>query len=472
MFDQHRQHAAALGLVMPDWAESVHYLRELPKPTVHERLRAAKASGRLLVQPRCGVGDHARMRSLLLGLQTQAAPDVATLTIDAHTRLKRFEVAARVMREDPAQLNGYPLVAHGWQRGRELNEAVHAPVQVRHGSPDPRLLFEVALASGFSAFEGGGIGYNIPYCKDVALADSLAWWREVDSLCGELALGGVLVDREFFGTLTAVLMPPAIQLATALIEAMLAAACGVRCLSIAVCQTGHLVQDVAMLRAVPRLAERFLPAQAADVFAVLHQFMGAFPSQRQDSDALILRGALVAKAGGAVKTINKTFQEAMGVPSLEANVSGILLSKAANSWILDLMGIDQGQVAEERHWIEREVDELLAPVLDSSDLLRATCAAFASGRLDVPFSASRGARAEVIPMRAPDGSIRIFDFGRLPLSAEVKQRHRGQLGAVADDAVFNKLEADIGWFCRNNDWLDVVPAEASAQRALGVSQQE
>jgi methylaspartate mutase epsilon subunit len=469
MFEQHRQHARALDLAMPDWPESVRHLRELPKGTVHERLRAAKSSGRLLVQPRCGVGEHTRMRALLQGLETQAKPDVATITIDAHTRLKRFEVAARVMREEPAQLNGYPLVAHGWQRGRELNHAVQAPVQIRHGSPDPRLLFEVAVASGFSAFEGGGIGYNIPYCKDVALADSLAWWREVDLLCGELARAGVVVDRELFGTLTAVLMPPSIQLTMALLEAMLAAQSGVRCLSIALCQTGHLVQDVAMLRAVPVLARRYLPQHEADVFAVLHQFMGAFPRQRQDSDALILRGALVAKAGGAVKTINKTHQESMGVPTLEANVSGILLSKAANSWILDLMGIDSGAVQEELADIVQEVEQLLAPVLEGADLLHSVCSAFAAGQLDVPFSASRGARAEVVPMRAPDGAIRIFDFGQLPLSDAVKQRHRQQLGTVADDAVFRKLEADIAWFCRSGQWLE---AEADATPALSFNRQE
>jgi methylaspartate mutase epsilon subunit len=436
---------------------------------VHERLRAAKSSGRLLVQPRCGVGEHARMRSLLVGPDSRARPDVATITIDAHTRLKRFEVAARVMREEPAQLNGYPLVAHGWQRGRELNHAVQAPVQVRHGSPDPRLLFEVAVASGFSAFEGGGIGYNIPYCKDVALADSLAWWREVDELCGELAKAGVVVDREFFGTLTAVLMPPSIQLAMALLEAMLAARSGVRCLSIALCQTGHLVQDVAMLRAVPPLARRYLAQHEAEVFAVLHQFMGAFPHQRQDSDALILRGALVAKAGGAVKTINKTYQESMGVPTLEANASGILLSKAANSWILDLMGIDDAAVQQELADIVEEVEQLLAPALDAPDLLQGVCAAFSQGYLDVPFSASRSARAEVIPMRAGDGAIRIFDFGRLPFSHTVKQRHQRQLGAVADDAVFRKLESDIAWFCRSGEWLD---AQTESPPALSFSDQE
>lgn len=455
MFNQHRQFEAALGLEQPDPQEVLAYLKQLPKSTVYARLNAARKSGRLLVQPRCGVGDHHAMIKLVSSLEQLASPDVATATIDAHTRLKRFEVAARVARTEPQQLNGYPLVAHGWRRGRELNEAVLAPVQIRHGSPDPRLLFEVAVAAGFTAFEGGGIGYNIPYCKDVSLLDSLSWWREVDAHCGELAAQGIIVDREFFGTLTAVLMPPSIQLAMALLEAMLAYESGVRCLSIAVCQTGHTLQDIAMLRAIPRLAQRYLPAAASYVFPVLHQFMGAFPEQRQDSDALILRGAMVAKAGGAVKTINKTYQESQGVPTLEANVSGILLSKAANSWILDLIDVGEAQIEEALDWLLQEVDAILAPVMDGTNLMASICAAFASGRLDVPFSASRYAKAQVMPMRADNGAIRYFDWGKLNMPDHVRRRNDVQLGHITQNDVFQRLEADIMWFCRKRSIEDI-----------------
>lgn len=452
MFSQHREYAGLLRLEQPDPDEVIAYLRQLPKSTVFDRLQEAKRTGRLLVQPRCGVGEHSAMVKLVSDLELLAAPDIATTTIDAHTRLKRFEVAARVARDEPQQLNGYPMVAHGWRRGRELNEALQAPVQVRHGSPDPRLLFEVALAGGYTAFEGGGIGYNIPYCKDVSLHDSLSWWREVDAQCGALVRHGIVVDREFFGTLTAVLMPPSIQLAVALLEAMLAYESGVRCLSIAVCQTGHTLQDMAMLRAIPRLAARYLPAARDYVFPVLHQFMGPFPMERHDSDALILRGSIVAKAGGAVKTINKTYQESLGVPTLDANVSGILLSKAANSWIMDLIDVSAEQVDAELQWILEEVDAILAPVLDGADLLKSICAAFSSGRLDVPFSASRYAKAQVMPMRASDGAIRIFDFGKLNVPDHLRRRHDLHLGQVPDDDVFQRLESDIMWFCRQLRW--------------------
>lgn len=54
----------------------------------------------------------------------------------------------------------------------------------------------------------GGIGYNLPYSKNVSLSDSLFAWNQVDATCGVLAEAGVVIDRELFGTLTAVLIPP------------------------------------------------------------------------------------------------------------------------------------------------------------------------------------------------------------------------------------------------------------------------
>jgi methylaspartate mutase epsilon subunit len=159
---------------------------------------------------------------------------------------------------------------------------------------------------------------------------------------------------------------------------------------------------------------------------------------------------MVAKAGGATKTINKTHQEAFGVPTLDANVSGILLSKAANSWILDLVDVAGERVDEEIDWLLDEVSALLEPVLCGPDLLQSVCAGFAAGHLDVPFSASRHARALVVPMRSRDGTIRIFDFGQLPMPERIRRRHLKQLADVTEGDVFNKLEADIMWFCRSS----------------------
>jgi methylaspartate mutase epsilon subunit len=436
--------ATAEGL--PSWAETVGNLRDSAAPTAVAALRAARRAGRPIVQPRCGVGGHDAMIDLLHRL-APAGPGMLTVTIDSFTRLKQFDHAARVLRESPGDLNGYPLVAHGWQRGRELVAAVDVPLEVRHGSPDPRDLFAVSLAAGFTSFEGGGIGYNVPYCKDVPLATSMECWRQVDAACGRLAEAGVVVDRELFGTLTAVLVPPSISLAATLLEARAAAAEGVRCLSIAYPQGGEVHQDVAALRSIRELAARYLPAHV-EVFPVLHEFMGVFPRERATADALILYGGLVARLGGADKVINKTNQEAYGIPDAAANAAGIHTALLGGSPMLDFVRLDADRVDEEAHWLQREVAELVDPVLGGGDLPHAVAEAFRAGRLDVPFSASVHARSEVVPGRDRTGAIRYREVGNLPFSAEVRRRNARLLerGTADPRRFIETVGADIDYF--------------------------
>ncbi|MFC8511246.1 methylaspartate mutase [Streptomyces sp. NPDC057411] len=443
-------HPDTASAPLPTPAESAAYIRALGKPTAAEVLDRCKAQGRVAIQPRCGVGGHEEMKALLATLEAEAAPDILTLTIDSHTRLLRFEEALRTLNLRPADLNGYPMVAHGWRRGRELNELVAAPLEIRHGSPDARTLFDVSVASGITSFEGGGISYNLPYSKAVPLAESLGAWQDVDRRCGELAEHGVVVDRELFGTLTAVLVPPSISLAVSVLEAVLAARAGVRCISVAYPQGGHLAQDVAALRAIPVLAARYLPPDVT-VHAVLHEFMGVFPRDRGNAEDLIFYGALVARLGGASKLITKTHQEAYGIPDTTANVEGLRLADRANSPLLDFIRVDEAQVGRELEWILAEVADLVEPLLAQPDLIGAIVEAFAEGRLDIPFSASRYARSDLIPRRDRSGAIRYLSTGALPFSAAHVARNTELLHAVdgpdpALDALMRGLTGDINHF--------------------------
>lgn len=429
----------------PDLEESLAYIRSLAKPTAAALLERAAAAGRTLVQPRCGVGGHEAMRGLLTGLESEAAPDLLTITVDSHTRLLRLRAAAHALRNDPGQLNGYPLVTHGWRRGRELNESVRAPLQVRHGSPDPRLLFGTSIAAGVTSFEGGGIGYNVPYAKDVPIAASLRAWQRTDRIAGEITAAGVAVDREFFGSLTGVLVPPAIALAVALLEAVLAAAEGVRCLLIAYPQGGHPWQDLAALRAIRRLAGRYV--SELPVYPVLHEFMGVFPADRARALCLISYGGLIAEAGGATKVVTKSPAEATGIPGLQANADGIKATRAGMGLAASWDAIEEDAVAEEADVIERQVHELVDPLLDGSRLADSISRAFDDGRLDVPFAASRFARSAVVPCRDADGGIRFAEFGNLPFSAHVRRLNDARLrGRTVGSSFAKQLVSDISYF--------------------------
>ncbi len=145
------------------------------------RLIQAKEQGITLAQPRAGVADLASHRELLQFLQDEGGADLLPTTIDSYTRQNRYEEAERGLAESVAEgrslLNGFPAVNHGVHNCRRLIEGLAVPVQVRHGTPDARLLAEITLAAGFTAYEGGGLSYNIPYAKRVPLEQSIRDWR-------------------------------------------------------------------------------------------------------------------------------------------------------------------------------------------------------------------------------------------------------------------------------------------------------
>lgn len=427
---------------LPPVEDSVAFAVSLPTPSVAERLARAASSGEVLLQPRCGVGDHVGMLALLRRLEAEGEADVLSVTIDSHTRLGRFDVADAVRRRDPGDLNGYPLVSHGWRRGRELALATGRPLEVRHGSPVAERLFATSVASGITSFEGGGISYNVPYAKDVPLRRSLESWQRVDRTCGELAEQGLVVDRELFGTLTAVLVPPAISLAVSVLEAVLAARAGVRCVSVAYPQSGHALQDVAALRAIPVLAERYVPGVV--VHPVLHQFMGQFPRVREHAARVIVEGAVVGRLGGARKIVVKSVDEAHGRPGPAALVEGLRLARQGLAVPADPAGADDAEVATELGHVVREVGELVDDLVGATDLVGAVVDAAADGRLDVPFSPSTSCAGAVLPARDERGGVWIRDFGRLPVSAQTRARHAEALrSSSAVGAVSTLVDRDV-----------------------------
>ncbi|WP_323122583.1 hypothetical protein [Burkholderia alba] len=431
---------------VPPVDEIVRYLTQLSRPTMAQRLAEADRSGVALIQPRSGVGSQRQMIALLDVLNRPDTADCLTLTIDSHTRLLKFDTAKRLLAHAPEQLNGYPLVAHGYRAVRELTERYDRPIQVRHGSPDGRRLFVESVAGGIQSYEGGGISYNLPYCRNVPLEVSLRAWQEIDEACGALEAAGCAIDREFFGSLSAVLMPPSISLAVIFLEAVLAARAGCRCLSLAYPQSGNIIQDVAALRSIRELAGDYLGADV-NVYPVLHEFMGVFPQDVERAQTLILFGGLTARLGRATKIINKTSQEAIGIPDAEVNAEGIRRTRLAYEAYFSFVDVPRERVEEETYWVQRETRELLDPVLSEPDLIAAIVDAFHDGRLDIPFPSNREALGRITPVRDGDIAIRFADTGKLPFSPEVKARHKAKCKQSASNApIFKRVRDSIMYF--------------------------
>lgn len=417
--------------------EAIKYQQAIPEgKRFAKAMSDAKAQHTLLVQPRAGVAlveEHIR---LLKYLETEGGADLLPTTIDAYTRQNRYQEAAKGIEKSTtsgvSMLNGFPAVNHGVEQCRHVTESVSKPVQIRHGTPDARLLAEIALAGGFTSFEGGGISYNIPYVKNVPLRKTLTDWQYVDRLCGYYGEHGVAINREPFGPLTGTLVPPCISHSIGILEGILALEQGVKSITLGYGQGGNMVQDIAAMLSLKCLADRFFREAGFNNFeltTVFHQWMGGFPVDESKAFGVICWGTVVACLAEADKIIVKTPHEAMGIPTKEANAQGLKATKQVINMLGEQRYLDIAAVEKEKSVIDREVGCILKKVfeLGKGDVKEGAAAAFEAGVLDVAFAPSVQCCGKILPMRDNEGYIRLFNHAAIPFDNDLAAYHRERL---------------------------------------------
>jgi len=423
-----------------DLDEAVEFHKSLPpKKIFSNKLKNAKKQNVTLIQPRAGVALVREHIELLTYLQDKGEADLLPTTIDSYTRQNRYKEAEdgieESVRQGKSMLNGFPAVNHGVDSCRSLIQNLNIPVQIRHGTPDARLLTEISYAGGFTSYEGGGISYNIPYAKNVTLETTICDWQYVDRLTGLYEEMGVSINREPFGPLTGTLVPPCISHAVAIIESLLAAEQGVKNITVGYGQCGNLVQDVSAIRTLEELTEFYLKEQGYDdviVTTVLHQFMGGFPPDEAKAFGVISWGSAAGALAKATKIIVKTPHEAMGIPTMEANAQGLRCTKQLISMLTD-QRLDNPHVDEEKRIITAETRCILDKCfeLGEGDIAKGTVRAFQAGVLDIPFAPSKFNAGKMLPARDNEGAVRIFALGELPLNKELKDFHSEKINERA-----------------------------------------
>jgi len=451
--DRQRQqviaHPLARGL-SPD--EVGRFLAQLPARRFPSVVYADRGQVPL-IQPRGGVplfDDQLRLTQALDG----AGADFIPLTIDSCTRHNQYDTAAQLLRrseeEGRSLLNGYPLVCHGHELTRQLYTGLDKPVSLRHGTPDARLLVEVAIASGIVEIEGGGLCYCLPYSEGFPLDRALLHWQYVDRVCALYSTPERPIHRESFGPLSATLVPPAIAVAIEIIEALLAAEQGVLSFAVSFGQTGSFIQDVATARVLRRLAREYLDEfgfQTMQLRLVYHQWMGQFPMQRERAAALIAGSALVAGVIGADKIVVKTVDEALGVPRAEVNAEAVDMVRYVLRSFSSPETVDSPAIAFEAALIESEVRSILGAIfaLSGEAFWESVYRGFQLGYLDLPFSPHADNANRLISMRDTNGSIRIADAGSVPISAADAATERRLLESrtARGEKTYQQMLADI-----------------------------
>ena len=420
-----------------DLDKAVEYLKSIPahKNFAIKLANAKKNGQRTLVQPRAGVPVIAKHIELLEHLEASGA-DFLPSTIDSYTRQNRYLEAEKgieeSIKEHRAMLNGFPAVNHGVEGCRQVLDAINVPLQARHGTPDSRLLAEIIHAAGWTSNEGGAISYNVPYAKSVSIEDTIKYWQYCDRLVGYYEERGVSINREPFGPLTGTLVPPSISNTIGIIEALLAAEQGVKNITVGYGMGGNVIQDVAAIRTLQSQTDEYLKKYGYNdviVTTVFHQWMGGFPADEAEALGLISMSSTVAALSGATKMITKTPHESVGIPTKEANGTGIKASKIVTRLLQDQKMFDSKELLDEIAQIKKEVNCLMDCILKigDGDLAVGTVKAFEQGLIDVPFAPSKFNAGLILPARDNEGYIRILEFGKLGFTDDIKEYHRKKI---------------------------------------------
>lgn len=420
-----------------NFEEAVEYQKSIaPEKRFGNELAKAVENRCTLIQPRAGVALHNEHIELLQYLEEEGEADLLPTTVDSYTRLNRYheaETGIEKSRETHrSMLNGFPIVNYGVNICRIVTSALKKPVQVRHGTPDARLLTEISIAGGFTSFEGGGISYNVPYSKNHSIEKTIAYWQYTDRLVGLYEEAGVSINREPFGPLTGTLIPACISNSVAVIEALLAAEQGVKDITVGYGQCGNLIQDIAALRSLIVVTREYLDKfgyKDVRITTVFHQWMGGFPQDEAKAFGVISWGAAAAALAKATKVIVKTPHEAMGVPTKEANAAGLRATKQVISMLKDQDFREIPAVVTESEVIEKEMKCILGKVeeLGKGDFALGTVAAFEAGVIDIPFAPSKFNAGKVMPARDNQGAVRLLDMGNLPFTQDIIDFHRNKL---------------------------------------------
>ena len=377
----------------------------------------AAARGLLVVQPRMGMPDPDTMAAGIAAVAGLSHPTVATITVDSYTRVGDHHAAARALASG-ADLNGFPIVAHGPGRTARVAAAAgpDVPVQVRHGSASPAAILSTMTAAGLTATEGGPVSYCLPYGR-TPLAESVDSWSEATRrLAEQSARRGRTAHLETFGgCMLGQLCPPSLLIAISALEALFFAQHGIRSVSLSYAQQCHPVQDIEALAALGQLAGELLPADV-DRHLVVYTYMGVFPRTAAGARSLLDASARIAVLGGAHRLIVKTEAEAHRIPTVAENL--LALNRAAgqsrSARHCGLPGRDHVDYSA----VLEEARRLVHAVLDlSGDVGQALLRAFAHGILDVPYclhednlGLSRGAIDQ-------DGRLCWAEVGQMPLPA-------------------------------------------------------
>ena len=287
----------------------------------------------------------------------------------------------------------------------------------------------------------------MPYSKNFPLDKAFLYWKYVERVCANYSKLNEPINRESFGPLSATLVPPSITIVIQLLEMLLSLEEGVKSFSVSFSQQGSMTQDIVTGTVLKKLAKHYaeeIDCADAVINLVYHQWMGAFPTNKNFAEQLINLSTVIASMVGADKIITKTREEATGIPTKEANAKTV----ADTQYTLGILhGLPNVVDEEEEEILTLEVTAIMEAVFnDPADTLwRKVFNSIKNGIIDVPFSPHIINHNKMITVRDARKNIRIIDRGSVPIPDRCYKYERSQCDLNKDTtSIVNDIIHDIG----------------------------
>jgi methylaspartate mutase epsilon subunit len=282
--------------------------------------------------------------------------------------------------------------------------------------------------------------------------ESLAYWKYVDKLTEWYYRNfEVVINREFFGPLTCCLMEPAIPISINIIQSILSAKSGVRCLSVGLAEQGNRCQDIAAVKVLDRMTRHYLKKYGFNectVSTVYHQYMAAFPENAQKARDLILNSSITGTLAKAMRILTKTPVESHDIPNKKDNSEGLKLTQTGIRKAMDI-NIDMENVIQEINLLEKEVAAIMQAVeiLGKGSIAKGAIKAFEKGLLDIPFSPSIYNKNTSVTAKDCNGAIRFVNPEQFPFSEDIIHFHQEKIQQrmtkERTTKIFQILEKDL-----------------------------
>jgi methylaspartate mutase epsilon subunit len=397
-------------------------------------------------------------------------PDRWYILTDTYTRKSEYEKAQdaveRSRRDGFSYLNGYPVVAHGVAGARALNECTKAAIGTDNNDEDARLPWEIALAGGWTWGTIKSIEELIQHSRDYPVDLNVHNQQYIDRLAAFYTEQGIPILRRASANLPG-WDTLGFKVTVSVLETLLSAAQGVKWIDLSLGIGMNLIQDVAAIRVLKKVARDYLDRMGWDdvkLFSWTYFFLGDWPLDRGQMSGQLAWNAAVSALAGCNGMFIKSPDEATSTPTAEGFREGIQICAQMARLIAGQRVPDSPDLALEMDMIEAEARAVVDRVfeLGDGDVAVGGCKGILTGVLDTMFSPYKYLKGRVKIVRDRNGALRYLDHGNVPLPKEVIGYHRSKIKEREDT---EGAKADVNWLIREATWASRALVDEVSERS-------